>query len=87
MVTQTIMRIKGNLGAVTVTAKAQIAAGVDGQIVILEGMSSSNTVTLSNGNGLKLEEGVSFTLGAGKTLTLMYDGPNNLWTEISRSDN
>ena len=32
--TQTIMRIQGNLGVVTVIAKLRIAAGVDGQIDI-----------------------------------------------------
>ena len=86
-VTRAIMRIQGSGGAVTVTANPEIAAGQDGQIVVLEGMSSTNTVKLTNGTGLRMAGGVSFTLDNGATITFIYDATNSVWTETSRSAN
>jgi hypothetical protein len=81
------MRIQGSGGAVTITANPQIAAGSDGQMVILEGENAANTVTISNGTGLSLNGGVGFTLGQGYTITLLYDATLSLWVEVSRSAN
>lgn len=63
----------------------QIAAGTDGQQLILMGTSDTNTVKLGSGNGLVLFGGVSFTLGFNDILRLVYSDSN--WYEISRSDN
>jgi len=86
-VTRTIVRIIGNGGAVTVTANPAIAAGQDGQEVIVIGTDSTDTVTLTNGNGLQLAGGVSFTFNKGSTMSLIYDAVNSKWVEISRSAN
>jgi hypothetical protein len=81
------MRVQGNGGPVTVTANPQIAAGADGSILILQGMSNANTVQLQNGNGLRLQGGIAFTLGLGDSITMAYDATSATWTEISRTDN
>ncbi|MFA5183160.1 MAG: hypothetical protein WC405_17730, partial [Syntrophales bacterium] len=87
MLTYKITRIQGNGGAVDITANPQIAGGTDGQIIILQGKSDTNTVKFDTGTGLALSGGNSFTMGTGDTLQLMYDSGTSLWYEISRSDN
>jgi hypothetical protein len=86
-VANSFIRLVGNAGAVTVTANPAIAAGSDGQELVLLGTSDTNTVTFSNGNGLSLASGVSFTMGAGDTLRLIYDAANSVWRELSRANN
>lgn len=71
---QTIF-IQGSGGAVDVTANPQISAGdTVGQEIKLIGRSDTNTVTLDDGNGLKLN-GTS-VLGADDTMSLTWDGTN-----------
>lgn len=87
-VTNGIMRVVGSGGAVDITANPQIAAGNnDGQIVIIKGLSDTNTVRFDDGAGLELNSGLSFTLGRRDTLVLMYDAVDGVWIEVSRSDN
>lgn len=91
-VTNTIMRVQGNGGAVTLTSTPTIADGADGQVVYIQGDHDTNTLTLQDeGNlansGLALQGGVDFTLGKGDILTLTYDAGDDKWYEISRSDN
>ena len=61
----------------------QIAPGLPGQMLIIQAANSG--ITLSDGRGVKLAEGVSFTMSANDTLQLIYDGSN--WIELHRSDN
>lgn len=91
-VTDGIMRVVGNGGAVTMTATPNIADGADGQIVILQGTNDTNLVTFQDesslaNSGLQLSGGVNFTLGKGDTLQLMYDAGDDKWYELTRSDN
>ena len=51
-VTKAIMRVAGNGGAIDITADPQIAAGTDGQVVIIQGTHDTNTITLDDGAGL-----------------------------------
>lgn len=83
--TRSIHGITGNGGAVEITANPQIAAGVDGQLLILEGRSDTNTVTLNTGNGVHLHG--KATIGNHDVLTLRYDGVNSEWTEAARNFN
>lgn len=47
------IRLQGSGGAVTVTANPAIVAGtIDGQLLTLIGASSTNTVTINDGNGV-----------------------------------
>jgi hypothetical protein len=75
--------VKGS-GPTTVTANPQIEAGSTvGQELILAGADNTNTVTLSNGNGLSLNGRIVMGLsGAGSQLYLVWNG--SVWSEISR---
>ena len=85
-VTKAIMRLQGSGGAVDITVDPQIADGADGQIVILKGMSNTNTITLDDGTGLSLTNSTSFTLGLKDTISFMYDAADDVWIELSRSN-
>ena len=61
----------------------QIAAGTAGQFLTV--VCTNAGVKIGNGNGLKLDEGVSFTMGAKDVIQFVYDGAN--WVEIHRADN
>lgn len=82
-VTNTVMRIQGDGGAVTVTANPQIAAGVDGEFLIVEGKSDTNTITLVDGNGIHVHGSV--TLFDEDYVIFVYDEGGALWDEIARS--
>ncbi|MCE2928930.1 MAG: hypothetical protein LW817_04790, partial [Candidatus Caenarcaniphilales bacterium] len=87
-IANTILRVQGNGGPVTISANPQITTTSinDGQILIIKGTSDTNTVTITNGSGVSLSDGLAFTLGQRDTITLYYDAVDNLWTEINRSD-
>lgn len=89
MLTNKIIIIQGNGGAVDITANPQIAAGTIGDIIELWGNDNTNTVTFDDGDGLQLDGGVSFTMGAGDMLKLRYMtlGGVTDWFEITRSNN
>lgn len=74
-------------GNTTITADPQIKEGVDGQVISLEGNDSVKTVTLQNGNGLKLNGATSFVLGKNDIITLYFNKPDSLWVEKYRSKN
>lgn len=71
----------GAASAVTITANPAISDGVEGQIIILEGTSDSNTVTYTSGTGLQLSGDI--TLGLYDQIMLQYNGVD--WLEICRS--
>ncbi len=81
--TSPIMRLSTAVGAVTVTKNPQIAAGTDGQFLILEGTSNSDYVILNSGNGLHLHGAVAI-LDHDK-LTLVYHAADAVWEELTRS--
>lgn len=73
---------QGSGGAIDITANPQIAAGTVGQLLLLIGRSSTNTLKFDDGTGLALNG--SMTLEADDTLLLFCDGTN--WVEITRKD-
>lgn len=88
-VTDGIMRIVGDGGAIDITANPQIGlcdVENDGQIVIIQGTNDVNTVKLDNGTGFTLSGGVSFTLGNNDNLHAMCDFGESTWLETSRVD-
>lgn len=92
MLNNKIIRIQGNGGPVDITADPAIAPGVDGQIIILAGMDSTNSVIVNSDTGVALDtsqpiEGTLMTLERGSTLELMYDATMGYWIEIGRSYN
>ena len=82
-VTRKIMRVVGDGGAVDITADPQIADGVAGQIVIIQGIHDTSTLKLDNGAGLALS--ASITLAQYDSITLMYEADEDIWIEISRT--
>lgn len=92
MINNYIIRISGSTGATTITKLPNIAAGNNGQVIILKGNSNTNTVTLQSesnltGSKLRLDGGINFTLGLGDILQLYYDSVDGYWYEISRKNN
>jgi len=82
------MRIQSvTAGAITITANPQITPGYDGQELRLEGLDNVKTVTITNGNGLDLTGGASFTIGNNDVINLHYNKAKDLWTEDHRADN
>lgn len=82
-VTNAIMRVAGDAGPIDITADPQIAAGTDGQMVIIQGTHDTNTVTLDNGTGLALS--AQIILAAQDNISLMYDTGDAEWIELSRT--
>lgn len=72
-------------GAITMTSDPQISNGSDSQLLILAGSSNTNTVTIVDGQGLRLS--ANCTLGLSDTLTLVYHADAADWIEIARSNN
>ena len=83
-VTNAHMRVQGDGGAVDITANPQIAAGVEGEFLLLQGASDTNTVTLDHGTGLHLHGG-SYTMRDHDYILFSYDDVDNEWEEITRS--
>jgi len=83
-----VLKVTGNGGAITITAAPSIADGEEGDIIEIQGQSSTNTVayqdqgTLASSN-LRLAA-TPRTLGARDSLVLRYDGSD--WVEISFSN-
>lgn len=82
-VTASHMHVSGDGGPVDITADPQIAAGTNGQIVLIEGGSDTNTVKLDNGNGLHLHGG-SYTMRNHDYILMNYDATASEWQEIYR---
>jgi hypothetical protein len=81
------MRFQGSGGAVTLTATPAIEAPTaDSQILFLFGGSDTNTVTLTKyaNNGVKLNNGASFTFGLDDNM--IFVARNSVWVEISRTN-
>ena len=72
-------------GDCNITANPQIVAGTSGQYLHLIGNDNIKTVTFDNGDGLSLNNGSSFTLGANDVLKLTFVG--STWVEDTRSNN
>lgn len=79
----TYVKIKGATAPVTL-GDPQIALGAAGQIIILQGNDSVNTVTFTNSAQLILEGTVPFTMSSNDVMQLVCDG--NTWTEVYRCD-
>ncbi len=77
-----VMKIQGSGGAVTITRKPAISAGVDGQMLTLIGQSDTNTVTFMEDIGVDINEII--VLSQGDVIIFIYDSTLSAWLEISR---
>jgi hypothetical protein len=82
-VAQAYVRIGTTDNAVKNLNGSQIAAGAAGQALLIQ--CTNTAVVITNGHGVVLEGGVSFTMSANDTIQLVYDGAK--WVEVRRSDN
>jgi hypothetical protein len=92
-VTGSYLRVQGNGGAVTLTSTPSITTTSvdDAKIVILQGISSTNLLTIQDernlpSSALRLEGGVNSTLGQGDMLGLMHDSGDGLFYELFRTN-
>lgn len=81
------IRIRGDTTPVSGLADPQISAGAPGQLITLQGVANSVSVTITNGAGLRTKLEKSFTLGEFDTIQFIYDESNATWVEINRSNN
>ena len=79
----TVRIISATAGDTPVTAVPQVLAGFDGQLITLFGEDDVRTVTLADGNGLKLSAGITFKEHT--SLVLEYNAEKKLWIEKSRA--
>ena len=79
----TIRIISATGGNTTVAANPQISVGFDGQVITIIGENNTRTVTLNDGNGLKLSSSV--TLKEHTNLALEYNASKLLWIEKTRA--
>lgn len=77
--------VSGNGGAVILTSNPQITIPANGVEKRLRGTDDVNTLTVVNGNGLRLENGLNFTLGNKDIIDFVSDG--SVLIETYRSDN
>ena len=82
-----VCRVAGNSGNIDITANPQIADGVDGQIVTFQGTHDTDTVQFDDGNGIATAGAASRTLGQGDMFTVLFDAGDDLWYEVSFSNN
>lgn len=79
--TKPVMHVQGSGGPIDITANPQIAAGTAGQLLILEGKSDTNTITLDNGNGLLIH---GRAILGDDDIIVLYMG-STAWEEITRN--
>jgi molybdopterin-binding protein len=79
----TIRIISATSGNVTPTINPQVSNGFDGQVITIMGGDDTRTVTLNDGNGLKLSSGI--TLKEHTNLVLEYNAAKTLWIEKARA--
>ena len=80
------LRVRGDVAPV-VLGNPQIAPGVPGQLLTLQGVSNPLKVTLVDGSGLRMKLRQSFSLGEYDTIQFIYDDSTSIWVEINRSQN
>jgi len=77
-----IVRVAGDGGAAVLDTDPAISDGsYDGQLLIVEGTSDTNTVEIENACNTKLVGGTSVTLGLGDAIHLHWSNALSLWVE------
>lgn len=76
------MLISGSNQNVVLNDVPQILAGRQSQILSVQGVGSS--VTISNGNGVQLMGGSPFSITSGAIINFIYNSGNTVWQETSR---
>ena len=83
-----LTRVAGDGAAKVLDTDPAIADGVrDGQLLIIQGTSDSNTVQIADDKNVQLAGGSAITLGKGDMLFLVWDAGDGDWYELGRADN
>lgn len=78
-----VIFVKGTASPVTMTIDPQIDAGTDvGQMIRLVGTDVTDTITMPDGLGTRMNGGIELTQGS--VIDLMWDG--TVWNEVCRND-
>ena len=86
-VERVLTRVAGTTAVVLDTDPA-ITDGVrDGQLLIIEGTSDSNTIQIADDKNVQLAGGSAVTLGKGDMLFLIWDADDGDWYELGRANN
>jgi len=80
------IRIRGD-GQAVLLGNPQIAPGTPGQLLTLQGVSSTWKVTVVDGHGLRTKMAQPFSLGEFDTMQFIFDDSSSTWVEINRSQN
>jgi hypothetical protein len=82
------MRVVGSGGAVTLDTEPAIADGEgNGEILIIQGTSDTNTVTIVDNCNVQLDGGTSWVGGKGDKLIVQWDPDDSDWYELGRTNN
>jgi hypothetical protein len=77
------MKVAGDAEAATLDTTTAITAGTAGQVVILQGTSATDTLTIPTGSNVKLSGAPTLIqLGLDDIIALLYDGSQ--WVELYR---
>ena len=80
------MRVTGSNAAITITAQPAITRGREGQILTLQCVDSSFTLTHGSANAINLIGSAgSVTIRSGGAITFYYGTGNLAWNEASRT--
>ena len=79
------MRLSGSNGAVTITATPQLVRGQEGQVLTLQVVDSSVTISHGSANAVNfMDSRGTLQLTSGMVLTLYYSTANLAWNETAR---
>lgn len=82
------MRVVGSGGAVTLDVAPAISDGEgNGEILIIQGTSDTNTVTIVDNCNVQLDGGTSWVGGKGDKLIVQWDPDDSDWYELGRTNN
>lgn len=78
-----LVLISSSGGALTSTASPQILAGTQGQIIVIQGTSDTNTYTLHDGAGVRLTTSGLSLFNTRSFMFLRYDSTGSVWREMT----
>lgn len=76
-----VVQISSTGGAVISSASPRIAAGLNGQTILLQGTSATNTYTIPDGSGIKLESTSAITFTDRTSMFLTYITSLAVWRQ------
>lgn len=80
------MRVTGSNAAVTITATPKMARGREGQLLTLQGVDSSITLTSGSANAITfMDSRATLQIRSGMIVSFVFNTANQAWNEVSRN--